>query len=108
MARRYTRDRRGRFASGSGAGSNKPVIRSIKASDTRVAGKMAQIEAGRQKGKRTPLMPRPRLKSGNSGASTTQKVRAIQNMYRKDPRGLISDIRVTRRRRQSLDSLAEM
>ena len=106
MARRYNRDARGRFSSIAGASKGKPIIKSVKASDTRVAGKLQQIEAGRQKGTKTPLMPRPRLKSGNSGVSTTRKVRAIQNAYRKDPRGLMSDIRVTRRRKETLDQLA--
>ena len=98
MARRYNRDKLGRFSS-KGV-SRKPVIKSIKAHDTRAVGKMERIPKGSRK-----LMPTPRLRRGNSGMTKAQLTRRIQRTYRGDPQGLKSDIRISRRRRESLSDL---
>ena len=94
MARRYIRDKLGRFAPKGGR------IKSVRAHDTKVAGKMARIPKGSRK-----LMPTPRLRVGNSGMTKAQLTRRIQRMDKSDPQGLKSDIRVSRRRREGLDDL---
>ena len=124
----YHDPKTGRFTTASGGTgyfSNK--IKSVKAHDTKVAGKMAQLEAktraaGGKRSAKDPLMPTPRLPFGDSGLTKAQKRRRIQRIYKDDPQGLKSDIRATRRRtrpkwnsktrtfsyvRQDLDSLWE-
>ena len=94
MARRYIRDKLGRFASKRGK------IKSVRAHDTKVAGRLERLSKGSRK-----LIPTPRLPMGNSGMTKTQLTRRVQRMYKGDPKGLKSDIRVTRRRRGGLDDL---
>ena len=109
MARRYIRDSKGRFASSTGG-----TIKSVRAADTRAVGRFERKFADDPKA----VMSKPRgVRRGGEIKTAKQEAQALrriqkdylfrENGQRKvDGRGLIQDIRISRRRRQSLTDWA--
>ena len=106
---RYNRDKKGRFASKGGGGAGGPKIKRKSAGDTRIAGKMDRADMAGLKGKGRPNLSLPAgIPRGNSQTSPRQARRRMDAMYKGDPLGLRSDIRITRRRGQTLDQLLDL
>jgi len=106
---RYVRDKKGRFASKGGGGAVGPRIKRKSAGDTRIAGKMDRADMAGLKGKARPTLPLPAgVARGNSKTSTRQVKRRMDAMYKGDPLGLKSDIRLTRRKKQTMDDLLDL
>ena len=91
MARRYNRDSKGRFARAGGPGSisNRPVVFSAAAADTRTAG---MIQRGNPRATFRATRAGEEAKYSPKGAA-----RRMARTYRQDPEGLRADLKISRR-----------